>query len=425
MDSTAGVPHAAAVHQPHWCSSIARVTRYREVLAVPGMASLMGSSLLARTAITANATALIMFVVLALDLSYAAAGGVAAALTAGVALSGPLLGRLIDWRGLRTVVLTTVAAQAVFWLSVPLMSYSVLLVAALAAGLLMVPAQSVTRQAIAAMTTVPQRRAAFALEAVQGELSYLVGPAVVILFAANTSPEAVAWGVGAAIAVGGAWIGLLNPPLRTADEADADTGPRPPRREWLNLRMIAVLTMAVGVTTLLGGIDLAVIATLEEAGQVSRAALVVAVLGIASVTGGLIYGSQARSLPTWLLLGLLGLATIPLGLAADWRWLAAAAVIAGLLTAPTLSTVADAVSALAPAPVRGEATGLQSSAQSAGLALGAPLAGFAIDLTAPAGGFAAAGIAGLAAAAVGLLLTRRSPAATPSDDSVGVAAEGD
>ena len=75
-----------------------------------------------------------------------------------------------------------------------------------------------------------------------------------------------------------------------------------------------------------------------------------------------------------------------------------------------LSTVADAVSRLAPAGVRGEATGLQSSALSAGFALGSPLVGVAIDLSVPAGGFAAAGLAGLAAALTGYLLSRRSPA---------------
>ncbi|GAA2274143.1 MFS transporter [Glycomyces scopariae] len=384
------------------------------MLAIPGMAALMSASLLARTAITANTTALVMFVVLALDLSYAAAGAVAAALTAGIAVSGPLLGRLIDRRGLRTVLLGTVTAQVLFWTTVPFMDYGVLLPAALAAGLLMVPVQSVTRQAIAAMTTPEQRRAAFALEAVQGELTYLIGPAVVILLAASTSPGPVSWGVGAAIVAGGALIGLLNPPLRTADEAEALAGPRPPRRAWLDSRMIAVLTMAVGTTTLLGGIDLAIIAALEATGQVSRAAAVVAVLGITSVIGGLVYGAMTRPMPTWLLLALLGLATTPLGLAPDWRWLCLAAVVAGLLTAPTLATVADAVSMLAPASVRGEATGLQASAQSAGIALGAPLAGLAIDLTVPAGGFAAAGLAGVVAALVGLLLSRNRIGRTPS-----------
>lgn len=378
------------------------------------MASLLGVSLLARAAITADVMALMMYVVLGLDMSYVAAGGVAAALTAGVALGGPLLGRLIDWRGMRTVLLVTVVLQVVFWLSVPILPYGILLGAAFAAGLLMVPAQPVTRQAIAAMTTAGQRRAAFALEAVQGELSYMVGPAVVILCAAKMSPGVVAWGVGAAIVAGGAGIALLNPPLRAEDEADAGAAGRPPLREWLGVGMIAVLTMAFGATTLLSGVDLAIVATLEEAGQVSWAAVVVAVFGGASVAGGLIYGALPRPLPTWLLLGLLGLVTIPAGLAHDWPWLCVAVVGAGLLTAPTLSTVADTVSRLAPASVRGEATGLQASAQCAGFALGSPLVGVAIDVSVPAGGFAAAGLAGLAAALTGCLLSRRSAARTRS-----------
>jgi len=378
------------------------------------MAPLLGVSLLARAAMTADVMALTMYVVLGLGMSYAAAGGVAATLTAGLALGGPLLGRMIDRRGLRTVLLVTVVVQVAFWLSVPILPYGSLLGAAFAAGLLMVPAQLVTRQAIAAMTTAGQRRAAFALEAVQGELSYMVGPPLVILCAATMSPGVVAWGVGAAIVLGGAGIALLNPPLRGEDEANAGAARRPPRREWLGADMIAVLTMAFGTTTLLSGIDLAIVATLKEAGQVSWAAVVVAVFGVASVAGGLIFGALPLPLPTWLLLGLLGLATIPAGLAHHWAWLCVAVVGAGLLTAPTLSTVADAVSRLAPASVRGEATGLQSSALSAGFALGSPIVGVAIDVSVPAGGFAVAGLAGLAAALTGCLLSRRSPARTRS-----------
>ncbi|WP_327686085.1 MFS transporter [Streptomyces sp. NBC_00467] len=389
------------------------MTGYRQILAVPGLASLLGVSFVARTAITAAVMALTMHVVLGLNMSYVAAGGVAAALTTGLALGGPLLGRMIDRRGLRTVVLTTVGAQVVFWLGVPILPYEALLGAAFTAGLLMVPAPPVTRQAIAAMTMAEQRRAAFALESVQGELSYMVGPAVVILCAATVSPDVVVWGLGVAIVAGGTGIALLNPPLRSEDEAGAGAAELPRRREWLGVGMVAVLMMAFGTTTLLSGVDLAIVATLDEARQVSWAAAVVAVLGLTSVVGGLIYGALSRSLPTWLLLGLLGLVTIPAGLAHDWRWLCVAVVGTGFLAAPTLSAVADAVSRLAPAGVRGEATGLQSSAQSAGFALGSPIVGVAIDVSGPAGGFAAAGLAGLAAALTGFLLSRRCPSPRP------------
>ncbi|HUB42929.1 MAG TPA: MFS transporter [Streptosporangiaceae bacterium] len=382
------------------------------------MAPLLGISLLARIAITSVVLALTMYVVLGLDLSYTAAGGVAAALTVGIALGAPLLGWMIDRWGLRAVLLATVVSQIVFWLSLPVLPYWILLGAAFTAGMLMVPAQSVTRQAIAAMTTAGQlRAAAFALESVQGELSYMVGPPVVVLCAAKVSPGVMAWGVGAAIMAGGAGIALLNPPLRARDEADASAAGRPRRRQWLGARMIAALAMAFGTTMLLSGIDLAIVATLKEAGQVSWAAVVIAVFGMTSVVGGLIYGVLPRPLPAWLLLGLLGLVTILAGLAHDWPWLCVAVIGAGIFTAPTLSTVADAVSRLAPASMRGEATGLQSSAMSAGVALGSLIAGVAIGLSAPAGGFVAAGLAGLAAALTGCLLSRRRPAATLSTPS--------
>ncbi|MFF8641113.1 MFS transporter [Streptomyces sp. NPDC015345] len=372
------------------------------------MAALLVVTFLARTAITSVVTALTMYVVVGLELSYAAAGGAAAALTIGLALGGPLLGRMLDRRGLRAVLLVTVAVQAVFWLSVTVLTYEALLGAAFAAGLLMVPAQPVTRQAIAAMTTVQQRRSAFALESVQGELSYMVGPAVVILGVALMSPGVMIGVVGGAIVTGGAVMALLDPPLRAVGDVDSASSGRRPRREWLGVRMMAVLLMAFGTTALLSGVDLAVIATLEEAGQVSRAAVVVAVLGMTSVLGGLVYGRLSMAPPVWLLLGLLGLTTIPVGLARDWLWLCVAVVGTGFLAAPTLSAVTEAVSRLAPVAVRGEATGLQSSAQSAGFALGSPIIGGALDAFSPAGGFAVAGLAGCAAALTGWLLTRRS-----------------
>jgi predicted MFS family arabinose efflux permease len=381
------------------------VTGYRQLLAAPGMAPLLSISLLARVAITAVGMALTMYVVLGLGMGYAAAGGVVAAVTAGLALGGWLLGRVMDRRGPRLVLLVTVVSQVVFWVTVPALPYGVLLGAAFAAGLMMVPAQLVTRQAIAAMTAAGERQAAFALETVQGELSYSVGPPIVILCAARLSPAVVPWGVGAAIVAGGTGIALLNPPLRAEDEVDADGVP-PRRREWLGPGMIAVLVMAFGTTMLLSGTDLAIVATLRQAGQVSWAALVVAVYGVSSTVGGLVHGKLSRPLPAPLLLGLLGLATVLASLARDWPRLCVAGVGAGLLTAPTLSALTAAVSRLAPASVRGEATGLQSSALSAGFALGAPIVGGAIDLSVP-NGFAAAGLAGLVAALTGYLLSRR------------------
>lgn len=378
---------------------------YRQVLASPGMPLLLTVSLIARIAITADVAALTMYVLLGLNLSYAAAGGVAAALTAGLALGGPALGKTIDRRGSRAVLVLTTLTQAVFWLTVPAMPYPLLLGAAFAAGLLMVPVQVLTRQAITAATAASQRRAAFALESVQGEVSYMVGPAVAFAFAAIFSPTIVAWGVGALIVSGGVGLALLNPPLRGDAEVGAGGGGSTPRRQWLDRCMIAVLIMNFGTTLLLGGIDLSIVATLKEAGQMSWAATVVALFGAASVAGGLAYGAQPVAVATWLLLSLLALVTILVGFAHDWVWLCVALLGAGLLTAPTLTALTDAVSRLAPANARGEASGFQSAAHSAGFALGTPLVGLAIDASSPEVGFVVAGLAGLGAAIIGRLLS--------------------
>ncbi|GAA2048507.1 MFS transporter [Catenulispora yoronensis] len=377
------------------------------MLAVPGLAALLGVSLVARAALAANMMTLTLYVVLGLHMDYSAAGGVAAALTTGLALGGPLLGRLVDRRGARVVLLFTAAAQIVFWASVPALPFPLLVVAAFWAGLLMVPSPLVIRQALAAMTTAGQRRAAFALESVQGELSYVLGPPIVILGVAVASPRAVAWGVGAVIAIGGAGIAVLDPPLRGENEVEADRAARPRRREWLGPGMIAALLMAFGATVLLSGTELAIVATLKAVGQVSWAGVVVAVYGVSSIVGGLVYGTLSRPLPTWLLLAGLGVLTAPAGLAHSWAWLCVAGVGAGLLTAPTLSCVAATVSRLAPPSARGEATGLQSSALSAGFAIGAPVVGGVIDMSAPAAGFAASGLVAVVAALMGYLVGRR------------------
>ncbi|MHA6792159.1 hypothetical protein ACVGVM_01345 [Pseudonocardia bannensis] len=45
---------------------------------------------------------------------YAAAGAVGAAGTIGTAVGAPLLGRLVDHRGLRTMIVLTLCAEVVF-----------------------------------------------------------------------------------------------------------------------------------------------------------------------------------------------------------------------------------------------------------------------------------------------------------------------
>jgi predicted MFS family arabinose efflux permease len=75
---------------------------------------------------------------------------------------------------------------------------------------------------------------------------------------------------------------------------------------------------------------------------------------------------------------------------------------AGFLCAPVITSTAEVIAELVPEQVRGEAMGWHGSALTAGIALGAPLAGFAIDKVAPWAGFVTVGVTGTVVAVIGL-----------------------
>ncbi|MEH0843050.1 MFS transporter [Micromonospora sp. CPCC 205711] len=393
------------------------LTPYRHALALPGLRPLLLVSVLARIPLTATGVTLTFFVVLDLGRGYGAAGLVGAALTVGAAVGSPLLGRLVDRRGLRPVLALTTVAEAIFWASAPALSFPVLLPAAFLAGLLALPVFSVVRQSIAALVPAEQRRPAYALDSMSVELSFMVGPAVAVALAATISAQTTLWLVGAGIVASGVAFWLLNPPTRDAAEP---AGPRPrvARREWLTPQLLAVLAVSTAATLVLGGTDVAVVAVLRAGGEVGWTGAVLTAWAIASLVGGFAYGAVHRSFSPLVLVAALAACTIPVGLGGGHWWLLCLALLpAGALCAPTLAATADAVSRLAPAGVRGEAMGLHGSAVTVGIALGAPLAGAVIDASAPPWGFAVTGALGLLVALVVLPveLRHRRQAATRPD----------
>jgi predicted MFS family arabinose efflux permease len=115
------------------------------------------------------------------------------------------------------------------------------------------------------------------------------------------------------------------------------------------------------------------------------------------------------------LVGGLGLLTIPVGLAPDWHWLLIALIPSGVLCAPAMVSANDGLAKLVPAGSRGEATGLLGSALTAGTTLGAPFGGFIIDTLGPAWAYAAAGTVTVLAVLAAVPLYRRSGAVTEAE----------
>ncbi|WP_434451725.1 MFS transporter [Lentzea sp. E54] len=381
---------------------------FKHVLALPGVRPLMLLMLFARIPPTAAGVTVTLHVVTTLDKGYAAAGTVGFATMIGLGLGSPLMGRLVDGKGLRFVLALSVLEGA-FWVTAPLMDYYVLLVLAFANGLVAVPVISIGRQALTALVPEPERRPAFSLDSISVELSFMVGPAAGVLLATRFSTGTALVAIGVAILAASAVLFVVNPVLVHEDEDVS--GPRPRVREWLRGPVITALIVPFGATMVLSGMEIASIASLEHAGRQSWLGLIFVVMCAASAIGGLVYGSLKRVPGGVVLLACMALLEIPVGLAdGNVALLALALIPMNFVCAPTITASTELISRHAPPSVRGLALGLQGSAFTFGVAAGQPLAGIAVDHSGPPLGFVVAGLAGLVVAGLGWIFSRRRQA---------------
>ncbi|MFW5470025.1 MFS transporter [Knoellia sp. CPCC 206435] len=387
---------------------------YRVVLAAPGLRSALLLGTLVRIPVFSAGVLLTVHVVTTLGGTYAAAGLLAAVATVAIAVSGPWRGRLLDRIGLRRVVLPSTLVALLCWSVAPFVGYLPLLVLAGVAGLFVVPTFSIIRQAVIAAVPSTERRTAISLDAVAVELSFIVGPATAIWAASRWDTRWVLFAVQMLGVVGGAALWVANPVLRSEVEAEDDV-PRPGVSDWFGLPFVAVCLAAASATFVLSGTDLGIVARMRELGEPTAIGVVLALWGLGSLVGALVYGGLSRSISTFWLLGALALVTLPMALAHGTISLAALGFVAGLLCAPTITASVDQASRIVPASARGEAMGWHGSALTLGGALGAPFAGLAIDEVGPGGGFVAPALVGLAVAVLGAVAVqtrrrRRAPA---------------
>jgi predicted MFS family arabinose efflux permease len=233
----------------------------------------------------------------------------------------------------------------------------------------------------------------------------MAGPALAVLVVTGFSATIALWGVGAATALAGIGLFALNPPTINEEEAGEPSAPAG-RRRLLHLRMVMMLMAAAGATFVLGGTDVGIVAVLRESDQLRWSGLVFIAWGAYSLSGGFVYGALRHPWPPLVIIALLGLCTVPLGLAGHWQLLCLLLLPAGMLCAPALASSADAVSRLVPASVRGEAMGWYGSALTTGMSLGAPVVGFVVDRRGPAWAFVVAGTVGALAATTAMLVLR-------------------
>ncbi len=395
--------------------------RYRRVLASAALRRALVLGFLVRMPIFAGGVVLTLHVVSHLGRPYGAAGLVSAAATIAIAISGPWRGRLLDRRGLRRVVLPSIVVAAVCWSIAPFVSYWWLLALAALAGLFVIPSFSIIRQAVIAAVHEDDRRTAISLDSVAVELSFMVGPAAGVWAATVWPTQWVLFVIEMLGVLAGVLLWFANPVMRDEaaepvdlqsvggepvdDEGVAAAVPRVSKSVWFRPRFVVICLAAAATTLVLGGTDIAIVAALREFGAQSSIGWVLAVWGFGSLVGGLVYGGVQKSISAFWLLGGLAVVSAPMAFATGVPTLALLSFVAGLFCAPTITATVDQVSRVVPAAARGEAMGWHGSSMTGGLALGAPLAGFAIDHQGWQAGFLVVAAIGLLVALVGAVAT--------------------
>lgn len=340
--------------------------------------------------------------------SYAIAGIVTAAFAVGASVSAPLWGRLMDRRGQPLVIGPLSAISAVLLAALALGAVlgggdALLVTLAAGVGVTFPPVSPAMRAAWrAALSSEPDRKAAYALDAVAVETIFVGGPLLlsVLILAAPVVPLLV---TAALLGVGGVAYSLTGA-ARTwrpepGDRRSGRRGASPLRAAEVRLVLGVATAMAIGF----GLTDVAIAATArEELGSQSSVGMLFAAIAGGSAVGGLWYGSRAWLRPEHLRLPVSlggfagGLTVIGLLLITGHSrpgYLLPVLFCTGLSIAPSLIILANLVDLHGPRDRLSEAQAWLNTSFTSGSALGTALAGVAVDTGGPARAFLCAAVA--------------------------------
>jgi predicted MFS family arabinose efflux permease len=394
---------------------------YRRVLSIPGAVAFSAAGVVARLPIAMVSLGIVLLVSDRTG-SYATAGGVAAAYVAATAVGAVPLARLVDRLGQGRVLGPAVSVSCLGlamlmlavendWPSVVTHGFAVL------AGLTMPNVGAAVRTR---WSHAVQDRAlldtAFAVEAVNDELVFILGPTAVTLLAAGVHPLA---GLLTALvtALVGTWLLVAQrrtePPRHWSSSGRRVPSPMP----WLGLAPLVV--GAIGLGTLFGGSEVAVVAFTDERQSRGTAGILLAVWALGSLLAGVISGSITfrRTPAARYRIGTacLALLMLPLPFVDGPGVMAIVLFLAGFAISPTMIAAVSWVEAVVPRDRLNEGMTLFTTGMVAGVAPGAAVVGMVVDRFGASASFWVPASAGLVSTVVALLPTGRRVADEPRE----------
>ena len=418
--------------------------QYLELLTTPGALAFSSAGFVGRMPMSMYGLGTVLLIAL-LTGKYGQAGTVAAAGSVGYAVFSPFVAQQADRFGQRRVLLaqagvfalgSTVFIACAQWRA----PFWALLVTGIASGASMPSLGSMVRSRWSALVGDDARRlhTAFALESVNDEFIFVIGPALVTLLATQLAPAS---GIGAAcvICVAGTALfaaqrrtepapkprpargsgGRAPAPSATGGRAGADAAARGgPRLPAAGLATLAPAFLLIGA--MFSAIDLSTVAFASELGHRPVAGLILGTYALGSAVGGLWYGSRHWRAPIARRFAITAAITV-LGVSTFWAMpgllaLDAAGFAAGLAISPTLMTGYAILERQAPPHRRTEALAWLGSTISVGVALGSALAGHIIDAHGARWSFAFAACCG--AAGVLICIAGLAKLRTPEQDAL-------
>jgi MFS family permease len=357
--------------------------------------------------------------------SYALAGTVTGAFAVLAGLTAPPLARLVDQRGqtalLFPTAVATLAASALLG-TLPRSAPPFALIGA--AALLGAAWPPIGSSTSALLTTLsadePTKQSAFALDAVLGEASFIVGPLLVVLVAGLANASAAIVFAGSLICASTLGIATSKPSREAIGSRLFSISRRTRLNAALSPGVIVLLSTALLMFVGFSATEVGVIAAARHTSGNGAAGALLAVWSVGSVLGGVIYG--ARTWPGTLTARL----TMTLGASAALTvlmlplhapiLLGFALIASGIICAPGLSMVYTALSDVAVVGTVTEAFAWLASMTTLGSAIGATAAGTMITRHGVGAAFAAACIAFALSSVV--VLVRASTASRPQPESI-------
>ena len=376
---------------------------YKEIFSVPGTKGFSAAGFLARLPI-AMAPIGIVAMLSQTHGEYWLAGAVSATFALTNALISPQVSRFVDRYGQAAVLTPATIVSVIAFLALiagtnqgwPV--WTLFASAFLAAAMPSMPAMLRARWT-EIFRDRPEMNTAFAFESAADELVYIAGASLSVGLAVALFPEA-----GMLISTAFLAVGTLAFVLQRATEpAVRHVAGSPPQKSAIRLRPVQVITLAlVFVGATFATAEVSAVAITKDLGQPNAASLVIGVYAVGSFVVGLILGAlnpkMALQKQLMIATAVLSITALPLPFAGTVPLLAFAVFVSGIAISPTFITAFGIVERRVPQAMLTEGITWVTTGIGIGMALGAFVAGWAVDTFGPQNGFWVSVAAGLGAA---------------------------